>query len=239
MEAEAQPAALAAAAAARTAPERPRPAMAQPAPPAAAPGSGAPVVSEASREAAVRRREVRGSSGAPRAARARRPAVAREPPARPELRVTLAEGEPGPGRGPEPPPGADPSAATRARRSSISFSCDSTTRTSVSSCVRVRRADTHATIGSTIGMASRISATRRNSTIRLLSRGWPAIRLCWTRMAEHAAWSPAESPASAGSRSFVAGGAAILHGGDGTGKLHSHRTPRGRVGTVKNREKEC
>ena len=56
---------------------------------------------------------------------------------------------------------------TRERSSSISFSWDSTTRSSVSSRVRVLRADTHAAIGRTKGMPSRISAKNRISTVPL------------------------------------------------------------------------
>jgi hypothetical protein len=54
---------------------------------------------------------------------------------------------------------------TRARRSSISFSCDSTTCRSVSSRRAVLRADTQATIGRTKGTTSRISAKKRISTV--------------------------------------------------------------------------
>jgi hypothetical protein len=98
---------------------------------------------------------------------------------------------------------------TRDRSSSISRSCDSTTLRSVSSRVRVLRADTQATMGSTKGTASRISAKNRISTVPCLrTDGRPpgAIHLCW--------------------------GLAILHGADVADKLHSHRTPRraGRLG---------
>ena len=54
---------------------------------------------------------------------------------------------------------------TRERSSSISFSCDSTTRRSVSSRRAVLRADTQAAIGRTKGMTSRISAKKRISTV--------------------------------------------------------------------------
>ena len=54
---------------------------------------------------------------------------------------------------------------TRERSSSISFSCDSTTRMSVSSRRAVLRADTQAAIGRTKGMTSGISAKKRISTV--------------------------------------------------------------------------
>jgi hypothetical protein len=54
---------------------------------------------------------------------------------------------------------------TRERSSSISFSCDSTTRRSVSSRRAVLRADTQAAMGRTKGMTSRISAKKRISTV--------------------------------------------------------------------------
>ena len=54
---------------------------------------------------------------------------------------------------------------TRERSSSISFSCDSTTRRSVSSRRAVLRADTQAAIGRTKGMTSGISAKKRISTV--------------------------------------------------------------------------
>ena len=54
---------------------------------------------------------------------------------------------------------------TRERSSSISFSCDSTTRRRVSSRRAVLRADTQAAIGRTNGITSGISAKKRISTV--------------------------------------------------------------------------
>ena len=86
---------------------------------------------------------------------------------------------------------------------------------SVSSHVRVRRADTQATIGRTNGMASRISAKNRISTDSSSYRA--GVR----RARFTCRW-----------------GLVILHGAGVTDKLHCHRTPPEQP-VVKNREKGC